>query len=400
MLNTIPDRAAPLVDWLRTDAIRLPDTCAIIAALMERLNEMGVDVYRITTGVTVLHPSIRAESILCERGTPPVRRLLPATPCVAKMYENSPLKIVYSEGRTVRLKIGKVAGANEFDVIPDLREAGATDYVATPMRFSDGTIKAVTFATKAEDGFTDNDLEVIYSVGDPLGIAFDIHTNRQSAETLLDLYVGRFAGKRVLDGAIGRGHGETMEAVVTFTDLRNFTRLSNELSDDKVIALLNDYFGIVTQHVDNQGGEVLKFIGDAVLAVFPYTCTQSRCDSSLKALKAIVSAHADIEQMSVSIGEEVVPIRCGTALHIGDVFYGNVGGESRLDFTVVGSTVNLASRIESLTKQTGNPILVSGEFARRSMVPLDTVGSFELPGFDGFQTVYTPQLAPAGQQAA
>lgn len=394
MLNIVPDRAAPLVDWLRSDAIRLPDTCAIIETLLEKLNELGVDVYRITTGVTVLHPHIRAESVLCERGKPAVRRLFPSSPNFDHMYENSPMKVVYSEGRTVRMRIGPVAGENEFGVIPELREEGATDYIAMPMPFSDGSIKGLTIATKAEGGFTDTDLDILYALGDPLGIAFEIHTNRRSAETLLDLYVGRYAGKRVLEGEIRRGHGETIDAVITFTDLRNFTKLSNDLGDEAVIALLNEYFGIVTRHVDEQGGEVLKFIGDAVLAIFPYWCDQTACDASGRAMKAMTDAHAEIEKITVGDGSEIQTIKCGTALHIGDVFYGNVGGESRLDFTVIGATVNLASRIESLTKVVGQPILVSSEFARRSLLSLDTVGSYELPGFDGYKTVYAPRPVP------
>ena len=395
MLNIIPDRAAPLVDWIRTDAIRLPDTCAIIDALMEKLNELGVDVYRISTGVTILHPHIRAESILCERGKPAIRRLYPTSPHLDHMYDNSPMKLVYTEGRTIRFRIGSDPSQDQFGIVPDLREEGATDYVAMPMPFSDGSIKGLTFATKAEEGFSDSDLEVLYSIGDPLGVAFEIHTNRRSAETLLDLYVGRYAGKRVLEGEIRRGHGENIDAVITFTDLRDFTKLSNLLDDEAVISLLNDYFGIMTKHVDEQGGEVLKFIGDAVLAIFPYWCDQTAHDATNRAMNAIKAAHAEIEQIVVEHEADLLPIRCGTALHIGDVFYGNVGGESRLDFTVVGSTVNLASRIESLTKVVGKPILVSIEFARRSLTSLDTVGSYELQGFEGYNTVYTPRPAPA-----
>lgn len=394
MLNIIPDRAAPLVDWLRTDAIRLADTCAIIETLMMKLHELDLDIYRISTGVTILHPHIRAESILCEQGKPAIRRLYSAGQQLDDMYDNSPTKIVYTEGRTVQLRISKIPAKNEYGIVPDLREEGATDYLAMPMPFSDGSIKCLTFATKAENGFSDADLEVLYTLGDPLGIAFDIHTNRRSAETLLDLYVGRYAGKRVLEGEIRRGHGETIDAVITFTDLRNFTKLSNELGDEAVIALLNEYFGIMTKKVDEQGGEVLKFIGDAVLAIFPYWCDQTACDATDRALKAMTDAHAEIERITVQNGPDVHEMRCGTALHIGDVFYGNVGGESRLDFTVIGPTVNLASRIESLTKIVGHPILVSSEFARRSLLSLDTVGSYELQGFEGYNTVYTPRLAP------
>ncbi len=390
MLNIIPDRAAPLMDWLRADAIRLPDTSTIIETLLEGLNNLDVDVYRISTGVTILHPNIRAESILCERGKPAERRLYSTSPKLDEMYDNSPMKIVYSEGRAVRVRIGPDPQPGEFGIIPDLRADGATDYVAMPMPFSDGSIKGVTFATKAPDGFSDEDLEIIYALGDPLGIAFEIHTNRRSAETLLDLYVGRYAGKRVLEGEIQRGQGETIDAVITFTDLRNFTRLSNEFGDETVIDLLNEYFGIVTRHVDNHDGEVLKFIGDAVLSIFPYWCDQTARDATERAIKAVIGAHREVERLTVTEGEAIRPIRCGTALHIGDVYYGNVGGESRLDFTVIGSTVNLASRIESLTKVVGKPILVSSEFARRSMVALESVGAYELDGFEGYTTVFSP----------
>ena len=219
----------------------------------------------------------------------------------------------------------------------------------------------------------------------------EIQTLGRTTRTLLDTYVGPAAGQRVVDGTIKRGMGETIHSVIWFCDLRGCTELSGLLDDDALLALLNDYFGAMTDAVQSHGGEVLKFIGDAILAIFALTRTADRAETAGRALRAAQAAQ--IELVAVNQGREAAaqaPIHCGIALHVGDVHYGNIGGEGRLDFTVIGPAVNLASRVEQLCAQLGEGLLLTADFVAESEMRCKPVGKFALKGIELEQTVYVP----------
>jgi adenylate cyclase len=194
----------------------------------------------------------------------------------------------------------------------------------------------------------------------------------------------------VLDGAITRGTGETIYAVIWLCDLRGFTELSETLPRDALIVLLNEYFGAMTQAVEDAGGEILKFIGDAMLAIFPIDAgAEAAC---ARALAAAAQASAVMARINTGRGAASQPaVDFGIALHLGDVMYGNIGGESRLDFTVIGPAVNLVARIQGLCGELRRPLLVSEAFARSSSSPVDAVGAFLLKGFGATQPVFAPR---------
>ncbi|ADZ70243.1 adenylate/guanylate cyclase domain-containing protein [Polymorphum gilvum] len=385
--------AADVMQWLHGEAVGISDTLVIVEELGERLRRAKVPVDRITIGIVLLHPNVRAENaIWTSDGTRELRRYLESQDLEAS-YDNSPLKVVYMEGRAVRCAIPPVANGWEYGIIPDLRADGYTDYIALPMPFAGDTKKALTLATRAPTGFTAAHVGVFESIAHPLGIVCELNTLRRTAETLLNTYVGPRAGSRVLNGTIKRGEGEWISAVVGFADLRGFTRLSNRLPADTLIRLLNTYFGVMAEAVESHGGEILKFIGDEVMSIFPYENDAEAVDAAKRALLAAREAVKRIAGVNASCCEETPQIRVGIALHAGDVFFGNVGSETRLDFTVVGPVVNLAARIAGLAKDLDTEILVSDTIADIMGCRSGLYGSYQVKGFDEPVSVFSPSAA-------
>ncbi|NBN77382.1 adenylate/guanylate cyclase domain-containing protein [Microvirga tunisiensis] len=384
--------AADVMQWLSSEAIGIKDSLKLVSELGERLNAAKVPVDRITTGITLLHPNVRAESaIWTTDGERALRRYMEAEN-LEEAYNSSPLKVVYVEGRTVRVRITPEPEGWEYGIIPDLRADGYTDYIALPMPFTDGSRKALTVATKAPGGFTLSHVAVFETIVRPIGLICELNTLRRTAETVLNTYVGPRAGSKVLTGTIKRGEGEHISAVVSFADLRGFTELSNQLPADKLIRLLNAYFGAMAESVEAQGGEILKFIGDEVMAIFPYATEEEARLAARRALIASRDAVLRIADINARCSEEVPPIRAGIALHAGDVFFGNVGSETRLDFTVIGPVVNLASRIADLAKHLDRDILVSEAIADLMGCHHGLRGTYYVKGFADPVSVFSPDI--------
>lgn len=394
MVLEAPLVAADVVQWLYSDAAHLDGTLEIVCELAKRLQSGNVPVDRVTTGIWIVHPNVRAEgSIWTSDGSCELRRYVPGPDSEAD-YGNSPIKRVHDTHRAVRIKIAGSEGTeDDFPVIQELREDGYTDYLALPMPFSDGSVKVATFATKAPGGFSGSHLSVFDSLMRPLALVCELKTLKRTAETVLDTYVGPRAGSKVLDGTTRRGDGEWIKAVVSFADIRGFTRLSNTLPADKIVVFLNHYFSAMTEAVEAHGGEVLKFIGDEVMAIFPY---ETEAEGREAAYQALLAAHDTLRKIeNINHGKTcmVTPdLSVGIALHAGDVFYGNVGSETRLDFTVVGPVVNLASRIAELAKDLGREVLVSDAIAGIMGCRSGLFGQYHVKGFDDPVEVYSPDL--------
>ena len=374
---------APLLAWLQGPGRRLIETEAFVEALGEQLVEAGLPVDRITTGIPMLHPQIASSSVVWEPERLVHERQWQMTSLTRSMYERSPLYVVYRGDGPVRVRVTPERQPGEYGIIPDLREEGFTDYIALPAPFSDGTIKAMTFATQQDGGFTEADIAALEALMPHFAYLLEIQTLRRTARVLLDTYVGRISGQRVLQGQIKRGQGEDIRAIIWFSDLRGFTELSDALSNDQLIALLNDYFGALTRAVEEQQGEVLKFIGDAMLAIYPIATASSgrrAAQRSLASARAAQARIAEINRARRNAGQAV--IHWGLALHVGEVHYGNIGGETRLDFTVIGPAVNLAARLQSLSARLGEGCIISDDFAAllRDRSELRDLGAHELKG--------------------
>ena len=391
--------SAAVRNWLSHDGYLVADNKTFIARFADLVRAAGLPLDRMTVSIPILHPQIAGHSYLWVHGEEIVDRTFPATADTMRMMEASPIRAAYREGKNTRYRIPPQApdpADGEFAIHADLRAEGYTDHGTYAVRFSDGTFKAVTIATKAPAGFDDADLEVFCDLMTPLAPLLEIRTLKMMSRALLDVYIGPTAGARVLRGEIHRGEGEVIQSVIWFSDLRNSTQLSSELDGKQMIGHLNAFFSIVTSAVDEQGGEVLKFIGDSVLAIFPCaSIEESGCQSCHTAETAAQNAIDRANAFNARAREEGrLAIDFGIALHVGEVFYGNVGGEARLDFTVIGRAVNLAARIESATRDTRHPLLVSAEFARISRSPFTQVGTFRFHGVDGWTKVFAPAEIP------
>ncbi|WP_282047479.1 adenylate/guanylate cyclase domain-containing protein [Roseibium album] len=394
MVLEAPIVAADVVQWLYSDASYLNDTLEIVSEMAARLRDGNVPVDRATTGIWVVHPNVRAEaSVWASDGTKELR-LYTADNSSDEDYQSSPIQRVHQTNQAVRVRISeRPEEAEEFPVAIDLRDEGYTDYIALPMPFSDGSVKVASFATKAPGGFRSGHISVFESLIRPLALVCELKTLRRTAETVLDTYVGPRAGSKVLDGTTRRGQGEWIKAVVSFADIRGFTRLSNTLPADMIVNLLNKYFGAMTAAVEAHGGEVLKFIGDEVMAIFPYETEEEARDAARRALLAARDTLGRIDEINRSNKCAQTPdLSVGIALHAGDVFFGNVGSETRLDFTVVGPVVNLAARIAELAKDLHREVLVSDALSDIMGCRSGLFGRYQVKGFDDPVSVYSPDL--------
>jgi adenylate cyclase len=375
---------SPVLTWLQSEGLKQRDTVQFVERFAAELMAAGVDVYRLTTGVHIVHPQIDASSALWQQGKPVTERRWKMD---RQMLQNSPMAIVYS-GKRYRARLDGPPQPGEFPILTELRAEGATEYVALPLPFSDGSWKAVSYATRRAGGFAEHQVALLQSLVPTLAMILEIQTLQRTTLTLLDTYVGPIAGRRVLDGAIKRGMCDSIEAVIWFCDLRGFTDLSERLSGEELVRFLNDYFGAMTDAVGRHDGEVLKFIGDALLAIFPLSGATGS-EVAARALAAAAEAEAAISALNGKRKETGEPaIRFGLALHVGEVLYGNIGGADRLDFTVIGQAVNVASRIESLTKTLGRQVLFSGDFAELCRGRGEALGTFPLKGVGAEQSVY------------
>jgi adenylate cyclase len=382
---------APLLGWLEGPGRRLIETEAFVEALGEQLVEIGLPIDRITTGIPMLHPQIASSSVVWEPARLAHERQWQMTSLTRSMYERSPLYVVYRGDGPVRVRVTPQAEPGEYGIIPDLRQEGFSDYIALPAPFSDGTIKAMTFATRQEGGFKDAEAAALQLLMPHFAYLLEIQTLRRTARVLLDTYVGRISGQRVLQGQIKRGQGEDLRAIIWFSDLRGFTELSDALPNDALIALLNDYFGALTRAVEEQQGETLKFIGDAMLAIYPIATASSGRKAAQRALASARTAQARIAEINLArrAADQAIS-QWGLALHVGEVHYGNIGGETRLDFTVIGPAVNLAARLQSLSARLGEGCVISDDFAAllRDRGELRDLGAHELKGIADERQVF------------
>jgi adenylate cyclase len=386
---TARDEANPVIRWLMTDARRLLDASEFLEAFAETLRAAGVDVSRITTGVPILHPQIFSFSGLWQLGKATTERLYRAGPDTLATMTKSPIRIAYQGGGPVRCDLTAAPREGEFAILGDLRGEGFTDYVVYAVPFADGSHKALSLATTRRGGFERDELALFEAMIPAVAFNLEVQALRRTARTLLDTYVGRQSGGRVLEGQIQRGTGETIRAVIWLCDLRGFTSLSESLPRDALIELLNCYFGPMCDAVAGQGGEILKFIGDAMLAIFPIGAdTAQTCRAALAAAGRAQTALIDENRRREGFG--MPRIEYGLALHLGDVLYGNIGSDTRLDFTVIGPAVNLTARLESMCRQLDRPLLLSSDFVKAGNISAQSLGVFPLKGVGVDQEIFAP----------
>jgi len=378
-----------VLDWLALGAPTAARAEEILDQLCRRIEASGISLWRVSVFVRTLHPNIMGRRFTWQSGKPVETNAAPFAILDSEEFLRSPVVRVYDTNERLRRQICARDCPMDFTVLGDFAAEGVTDYIASPLRFTNGEVHAVTWTTRAQGGFSDEDMAALARVEAGLARLAEIYALRRTAQTLLNTYVGPHAGERILRGQIRRGDTETIHAAIWLSDMRGFTALADRLDPAGLTHLLNRFFDAQVPAIATHGGEVLKFIGDGLLAIFPVADgDRDGAAASAAALEAARAARHEIEALEASHAVEgVARVRFGLALHIGAVLYGNIGGPERLDFTCIGPAVNLAARIEKLAGELGRTLLASAEFAQRcpSLVP---VGRFAIRGLDAPQHVF------------
>jgi adenylate cyclase len=362
----------------------------LIASLAPRLRMAGVSLYRLTVHLQELHPVFIVRAYVWHDGKERAQELrYPYGDERSEGYLHSPLRVIHETGQTVRRRIEEPF---EFPILSDLAQQKATEYVMFPLPFRHRQFQALSLATRRPSGFQENEIAQVEALIPALALRVELLTLERGAEMLLDTYVGHRAGQDILQGRIRRGDLQVIPAVLWYCDMRHFTKLSERLGGEELVRVLNDYFERMVAPVQEAGGEVLKFIGDAMLAIFRLPPGgPAGCGCCEAALNSAERAIANMEAWNRRRADDDLPaIEFGIALHVGEVMYGNIGAEERLDFTVIGPDVNLVTRIEGLTGKLGRALVVSAAFRACCRRPCESLGAHPLRGIAEPHEAFAP----------
>ncbi len=381
-------KAGEIRDWLLDQGMFIGDLGVALTQLCERIVEAGVPLARSATAVQLLNAANQGIGREWHLGGTSIERLYPYGPETEQTYERSPYAEANRTGEWVEIRPLE-SPLNAYGVVPGLKAGGYTHYVCIPLAFSNGRRRnGITFATKNPSGFSANDFAFFRAIIPAIRCVMEIRAGDRILKDILHTYVGGDPHHRILAGDIHRGKVTRIKSALLFSDLRGYTNLSMDLAEEDITDLLNRYFDCVVPEVESRGGEVLKFIGDGVLAMFQEhdgnateVCTQ--------ALAAATSSLARIARAN-TFGSLPAPLIAGIALHYGEAAYGNVGSGERLDFTVIGRDVNIANRITRLNGRLHRPILMSAAFAAHVEPDTQFLGVFELKGVPGEHGLYAP----------
>jgi adenylate cyclase len=380
---------APVAAWLAIEGRHITEPAEFAAALMARLDAAGAGVDRISISSSTLHPQMLAWGIRWSRVNGSQLWTGSHASITTDAYLGSPAQFVRERQQTFRRRLDDL-GEADHALLHELRAEGLTDYAAVPLVFNSGSVNVFTLATARPDGFAEGDLERFEALSNLIAPLFELIEQRRMTLGLLDAFIGSRISERILRGQVKRGDGERIDAAFWYSDLRGFTALSESLPAEQLLQLLNEYFENCASAAAARGGEILQFIGDAILIVFEIRRPEDEAAVCEAALDAAVDAFASIAVVNHRRRRAGLPgIEFGLGLHVGTVTHANVGAPNRLAFNVVGPAVNKTARLQSLSKQAGEPLLLSREFAARIRRPLRSIGHFDLRGVSGPQEMFT-----------
>jgi adenylate cyclase len=388
------DTIETIIEWLTGGARRIGSFARMVDELSWRLVAAGMPLLRLNLRGGTLHPQFLGSVYVWWRTSAQTQEIM-ITHEVADLIppEQNPVVRV-GNGEILRRRLELPEARLDFAILHDLKARGATDYLALPIggAFGSRAYMAV-YVTDRPGGFSEREITDLSAVSERLSIAADMNSQRQIAQNVLKAYLGPQTGRKVLAGQIRRGSGEAIAAVLWSSDLRRFTQMSDQLPGESVIGILSGLFDLQAKAIARHGGEILKFIGDGLLAIFPVACPEEAARTAGNALAAAQEALAALGALhaQASLGGEP-PLEIVIALHYGSVIYGNVGAADRLDFTVIGPAVNLVSRIETIAKSLNLPLIVSDDFARVYGGTLKSLGLHQLRGLDLQHELFTPLL--------
>ena len=351
---------APVIDWLVAGAPPARQPQDVLLELCHRLQAAGLPLYRVAVFVRTLHPNVIGRGFIWHEATDKAEITEAAYDFLqSDRYLHSPIRAIFNEHGEVRRRLADPRCPLDFPVLADFRKEGVTDFIGLPLPFVNGEVHAATFATRRPGGFTDEQVAGLRQVAIPLARLAEIYALIRKSRNILEAYLGRQTGEKVLEGHIRRGDGEEIHAVIWFCDLRDSTVLADSMSRAEFLQLLNEFFECALGPVLARGGEVLRFIGDAALAIFPVDGNEA--EACRRAVQAAQDARGCMDAANASRER---PLAFGIGLHMGDVLYGNIGTPTRIEFTVIGAAANEAARIEALCKTLGVPLILSAPVAR------------------------------------
>jgi len=393
-MNEAPSQALAiraLHDWLIDEAGFLDRTGLVLEGLCTRLLAAGLPLVRATAHLRVLHSERIGLTDVWRRGQVTRELTFGFGSEVEVIYRRSPIRVVHETKQRMELRPAEPDAA-AYGITADLQAAGVTHYVAFPLLFTGGHLNVVTFATDRAEGFQPPDLALIEELLPALARVMELKGLLRSRRELLQIYVGRLPAERILDGQIRRGDVVETQAAILLCDLRGSTQLAIDLEESVHVRTLNRFFDCVVPAITLQGGEILKFIGDAVLAIFAPARAgdRSHCDQALAAAEAIFVALREANAKHVLPSG---PLRVAIGLHEGRLAFGNVGSVERQDFTVIGPDVNLVARLCTLSAELGEPLLTSERFAAHAPASLRRIGEFPLKGFLVPQAIFAASSA-------
>ena len=382
--------AVGIRDWLLGEGARVAKAEAMLEGLAERLIAIGVPVDRASTAIDTLHSEYAGVGRVWTRDGGSTVRLFPHGSRSQQAYLTSPFHTIHETGTWLILDLARTPD-EAYDIVPDLKAQGYTHYVAVPLFFTNGTKNGITFATRSPEGFRDEDVAILRFVVPAVAAVMEMRTLNKQLDHVLRLYVGDEPHRAILSGDIRRGQVTRIRSAILFADMRDYTRTSADMTPEEAVALLNVFFDCLVPPIEREGGEVLKYLGDGLLAIFRET-GDDLGGASKGALTAAQHAFAALDEAN-ALHQFQVPVSAGIALHHGEAAYGNVGSGSRLDFTVIGRDVNLASRLARLNRTLGQELLMSKPFVDFLWGDPIPLGEHRLDGFDEPMAVFRPKFS-------
>ena len=374
------DAIDDLNHWMMTEGRCSGDPMKVVAHFCSTLIASGVPLWRVNISQRFANPLLLAWGVVW---TPDGTEIYDVThtQMLTNSYIGSGFEYIFVNQRPLHKSLRDLNPETEHLSYLEFADAGGTDYYATLLDYGDGSQHGCTFTSQSTNGFSPQHLEMIEAAKPGLASALEPMTMRKSSKSLLRTYLGDGPCEAVWNGTIQRGERTTLEAVVMFSDLRGFTALSDRSSESEVFDALDGYFDVVVQSVEEMGGDVLKFMGDGILSIFPIRATTDRprqCQQAALAAKRVLVGLAALNDKRV--GASKTPLDIGIGINVGQVSYGNVGSPGRLDFTVLGGAVNIASRIEGLTKSIGHRVLATTAIAETNPELFAACGLHEVRG--------------------
>lgn len=388
-----------LSGWLHASALEDWDVPTLQAILVQRLESFGIPLFRMHIGLPMLHPLYSVGTYTWVPGEGVVTDNFSRGLATSDPWMQSPLRPFYENGDDEgRIRLTSGSDFDHFPVLKFAVEHGATDYFVQLTHFPDRSMPvdgqegiALSWTSASPDGFSEDNLALLRMIRAPLCAQLKNLTHRRLVDDILNAYLGTYSASRVHNGQIQRGDGDVVEAVVLFCDLRGSSMLAEHYGLTGFLSVLNDYYEITAGAVLDGGGEVLRYIGDASLAVFPlerYKDRSAACSAALEAAQRAVSRGNEVNCERERRGEP--RIEFGIGLHVGTVLYGNIGTAERLEFTVIGPAANEAARIEAQCKEIDETLLVSDEFAQSISRPWRSHGTFELRNIGRPIEIFSP----------